>query len=205
MPIRRDKEYDAECLSKWRVDEDYWKIRTGIRVARMLNDAEYGDGRIDQIAHDAGYTDSTLYARKDVAVFAMAWLSAVPGCSIFSARRISECFPEITYTHVKMALPSERRNWGFEDACDALMAIMDGDPSWDAYEKAHDGVVILPMTTRTFGRYLTYKRKGRPRTPPIFSARGKPLWLLKQAWGELWRWQMHAGEKEVEVIIREAK
>lgn len=203
MTIRNDMEYDAECLRTWREGEDTLKIRTGIRVARMHT--VYGDGTIEQVASDAGYSDKTLYSRKDVSLFCIRWMSAIPECNIFSVRRITEKFPEITYTHIKMALPSERREWDFEAAVDALMAIGDGDPDWEAYEAQQKRVVVLPMTTKEFGRYLTFKRKGTPRHPPIFSARGRPLSLLPKAWNQLMNWQVSRPHIEVEIIIREAR
>jgi hypothetical protein len=200
--IPNDMEAHAEALRLWREGEDNLKVRAGLRVARMQT--FYGDGTIEKVANDAGYSPKTLYTRRDVSRFMLQWMSATKDCNIFSVRRISERFPEITYTHIRMATPSERRKWDFEDACDALQAIAMGDSEWDEYEEKHGRAVVLPMTTDAFGRYLTWKRGGKPHDP-IFRGRGKPLWITGQAWNHMWDWAMHNGGKEVEIIIREAR
>lgn len=202
MTIKNDMEAHALYLRLWREGEDRLKFRAGLRVARLQT--FYGDGTIDAISRDAGYSPTTLYSRKDVAIFIVAWASAICNGNFFHARGIFDENPAITYTHVRMAIPNSRWEWDFEDACDALVAVTDGDPEWEEYEKQRKREVILPMTTDAFGRYITWKRGGQP-SNPIFKARGRPLWLLKQAWGELWRWERTAGGGEVEIVIREVR
>jgi hypothetical protein len=164
----------------------------------------YGDGTVEKVAQDAGYSSKTLYARKDVTGFLITWMSIMPGHNIFSVRRFFEEHPAITYTHVRMGMPSDRHGWDFEQAIEAMLAIEAGDPEWDEYEADHKRVVELPMSTDNFGRYLTFKRGGKP-SNPIFRQRGNPFFVLKQATRAMWDYYRNNGGKEVEVIIREAK
>lgn len=168
---------DIEALRIWLAAEENLKIRAGIRVARL--EKRYGDGTVETIAQDAGYSDKTLYARQNVSVFLVAWCSAMPEHNIFSVRRFFDEHPGINYTHIRIAVPSERKKWDFEQAIEALLAVENGDPAWDAYEARHHRTVSLPMPTETFGRYLTWLRGGTP-SSPIFRKRGHLLWIIKE-------------------------
>jgi hypothetical protein len=190
-------ERDCAALMAWRTAEDVGKLRTGIRVARMHT--FYGGGVIQKAASDSGYDEKTLYARRDVALFILQYASALG--NFFSARSIFENQP-ITYTHYRIALP--REGWDIEDAIDSLMAITDGDTLFEEWLWKREGrKLILPMTTRQFGQYISYLRGGRPRPRPIFEGRGSALDVLKSAWSELVG--KGQGGREVKLTIKEPR
>lgn len=195
--ISNNMEAHAEALRAWREGEDNLKFRAGLRVARMQT--YYGEGTIENVANDAGYSPKTLYTRRDVSIFMVRWMSAMPDHSIFSARRFFSEHPAYTYTHVRMAARLD-----FEDAIDALLAVERGDPEWDEREKKHDREVSIPMSTDAFGRYITWKQGGKP-SEPLFRERGHPLSVMYRASRKLMELARNNGHREVELIIREAK
>ena len=111
MKIREDDgRYDrtVEYLRSLREDEEKNRFRAGLRAARLPR--RYGHKSIEELAKGSGYGRSTLYEYIGVTSFQLQFCQAVDG-SYFSARRIIEAHPMLTYSHFRRAMthPDIRR------------------------------------------------------------------------------------------------
>jgi len=196
-------ERDCSFLAVWRGAEDVGKFRTGLRVARMST--FYGGAVIEHAAREANYSAKTLYTRREVAIFMCQIAPALEESkSIFSVRRFLDDNPEITYTHLRIALP--KSDWDIEQAIESLLAIANGDSEFEEWlQKQEHRPLILPMTTAQFGQYVSWQRGGKPRVKPIFKERGSPLDVLARAWAKGKEWQAKHGARDIEVTIKEPK
>ena len=194
-------ERDCAALYQWRSSEDQGKFRIGLRTARMTT--FYGGAVIEHAAREANYSAKTLYARRDVAIFMCQIAPALSESkSIFSVRRFLDENPEISYTHLRIALP--KSGWDIEEAIESLLAIANGDTDFEAWlMKQEVRPLILPMTTAQFGQYVSWLRGGKPRPRPIFEGRGTALDVLRNAWNEIK--QRGQGNKEVKLTIKEQR
>lgn len=100
-------ESTVEFFRAGRERSDAWRLRAGIRAARM--ETHYGAGIIDALARDAGLRRTTLYEYRQVAVFVVMWKG-------LSAPRTFDQHPMLTYSHIRQAMRLE-----FEAAIDALV------------------------------------------------------------------------------------
>lgn len=203
-------ERDCDALAMWREAEDSGKFRFGLRAARMsLKHGQsinrYGESNMDTAARMAGVSPQTLYARRDVAIF-ICQISRIfrKDTRKFSPGRFFEDNPEITYTHLRITMP--KSDWDIESAIESLMAISYGNPEFEKWlRKQEDREIILPMTCRQFGQYVSWLRGGKPRPKPIFKARGRPLEVLRAAWNVVREYGMRNGGRDVEVTVREPR
>lgn len=102
-------ESTAAWLQQGRENSDKFRLRAGIRLARMERDTTYGAGVIRALAKDAGYHRSTLYQYAQVACFLVRWQG-------LSTAHTFDNHPMLTYTHYRMALKLD-----YESALDALL------------------------------------------------------------------------------------
>lgn len=104
-------ERTAAWMQAGRENTDRWRLRSGLRAARM--DRAYGAGVIDNLARDSGIGRTTLYERAAVVQFLVSWRG-------LAARRIFDDYPMLTYTHLREAQRLE-----YEEAIELLLEAND--------------------------------------------------------------------------------
>lgn len=180
------KDYERE-VEWWRIKRgrsDRDKIRMGCRLARRTRKKEYGAGIIKAIASEANFSKSSLYEYRNTWDFLWKWKG-------FSARRIFDDYPYLSYTHIRdaLALP-------FEDACDALHEIIpNGDDDYPMFNNS------LPMSTDAFAEYVR-QRLGKP-TPKkaLFDKKGLGQDVVRDLYDKYAEWT----DKQIRVTVTEVE
>jgi hypothetical protein len=120
------KEALIQHASRWlkavRTNEDTWRFRAGLRVART--ERGYGTNAIARLSDETHISKSALYERSNVSMLALCWRG-------WAARRVFDDFPTLTYTHFRIALRSFDH---VDDQIDALLMAVElaASPEWFA-------------------------------------------------------------------------
>jgi hypothetical protein len=171
-------ESDCEWIAARRGHLDHNRLRIGLRLARM--DKRYGAGVVEAVARDTSFGRSTLYEYQAVWMFLWQWRG-------FSARRIFEDCPTLTYTHLREVL-----RLPFEDRIDALEAAQVGD---DRFE------TVIPMTPDAFKVYLDKLTGKTTPAKPLFDTQGWAHEVVSLLMREAGRW----AKNKVRIIVREVE
>jgi len=176
---------DCEFISEKRGNNDYNRLRIGLRVSRM--EKRYRAGIVEKTAHDTNFGKSTLYEYQAVWLLLWQWRG-------YSARRTFDELPWLTHTHLRKAtvLP-------FEDALEAIEAIISGDIDFDRTIAEKGGEIDYPMDPDTFQVYINW-RLGKPLPKrPLFNKTGYGYELLELVQRLSGGW-LH---KRVQMTVRE--
>lgn len=171
------EENTTNRLKRWDEGGDYINLRRGCALLRLERKAGWGAVRRAAIANHAG--KSTYNEYKNVWAFIWQWRG-------MSARRIFDDFPELTYTHLRIA-----RRLPFEDAIDVLMAVGEGDPAYPDLD--------IPMTPDTMQLYIALKSGEDIRGAVLFDEQGGAEEVLR----DLRTRAQELGNQPVRVTIRE--
>lgn len=167
-------------IEQLRSATDGARLRIGLRAARLARDKNYGAGIVRRIAADAGISRSALYEYIQTVEFLVAWRG-------LSARRIFSDFPELSYTHIRIA-----RTLEFEAAIDALLAVAIGDDEYPEFDER------LPMSPDTFRAYVGVLRGHNVPEPPLFDEAGHGAQVFAALARRMGLWR----DKNVRAVVR---
>lgn len=147
---------DGEMIMQWGEEIDDKRLKIGFLVAERRMKKSYGDDTVGALAKASKMAKSGLHAYANVALFVTdlcniesdGWKKSTPVDFLIAN-------PHLGYTHLRAALPRPTKHWEFEDACDAIRAVIHGDNSkgFEEFNKS------LPMTATSFQYYCDKKMK----------------------------------------------